>query len=68
MTTSSVSSKELLYIADSCKNEELIGKLAASGMLHSRSPELKQKLAQIAQARVQNTQQLIHIMEQNSMH
>ncbi|UUZ82705.1 hypothetical protein LJK88_01130 [Paenibacillus sp. P26] len=61
-----VSSKELSYLSDSLKNEELLAKLAIHGMADSHSPQLKQKLAQIAQDRLQNTDQLLRTLQQHT--
>lgn len=63
---SPVSSKELAYISDSLKNEELIAKIAVQGVAESHSPQLKRQLAQIAQDRLQNTQQLLRMLQQHT--
>jgi hypothetical protein len=59
-----VSSKELMYIADSLKNEELLAKLAAQSLPEIQTSQLKQKMAQIAQDRLQNTDQLLQTLQQ----
>ncbi|MDO3678761.1 hypothetical protein [Paenibacillus ehimensis] len=61
-----VSTKELAYITDSLKNEELLAKIAAQGVAESQNPQLKQKLAQIAQDRLQNTDQLLRALQQQT--
>ncbi|KPV58055.1 hypothetical protein QJ48_18735 [Paenibacillus sp. A3] len=61
-----VSTKELAYITDSLKNEELLAKIAAQGVAESQNPQLKQKLAQIAQDRLQNTDQLLRTLQQQT--
>lgn len=61
-----VSSKELAYISDSLKNEELLAKLAVHGMADSATPQLKQKLAQIAQDRLRHTDQLLRTLQQHT--
>lgn len=61
-----VSTKELSYITDSLKNEELLAKIAAQGVAESQNPQLKQKLAQIAQDRLQNTDQLLRTLQQQT--
>lgn len=61
-----VSTKELAYITDSVKNEELLAKIAAQGVAESQNPQLKQKLAQIAQDRLQNTDQLLRTLQQQT--
>ncbi|MDF2963340.1 MAG: hypothetical protein K0S39_5075 [Paenibacillus sp.] len=64
--TNTVSSKELAYISDSLKNEELLAKLAVQSAADSGSPQLKQKLVQIAQDRLQNTDQLLRTLQQHT--
>ncbi|CAG7633473.1 hypothetical protein PAESOLCIP111_03469 [Paenibacillus solanacearum] len=59
-----VSSKELAYITDCLKNEELLAKLAVQGAAECTTPQLKQKLTQIAQDRLQNTDQLLRTLQQ----
>lgn len=61
-----VSTKELAYITDCLKNEELLAKIAAQGVAESQNPHLKQKLAQIAQDRLQNTDQLLRTLQQQT--
>lgn len=61
-----VSSKELAYITDCLKNEELLAKLAVQSAADSQSPQLKQTLAQIAQDRLANTDQLLRTLQQQS--
>ncbi|MCP3774994.1 hypothetical protein NLX71_17095 [Paenibacillus sp. MZ04-78.2] len=61
-----VSTKELAYITDSLKNEGLLAKIAAQGVAESQNPQLKQKLAQIAQDRLQNTDQLLRTLQQQT--
>lgn len=61
-----VSSKELAYITDSLKNEDLLAKLAIHGLSDCQSPQLKQKLEQIAQDRVQNSNQLLRTLQQQT--
>lgn len=64
--THNVSSKELAYISDCLKNEELIAKLAAEGAANSSSPHLKQKLAQIARDRLNGAERLLHTLQQQT--
>ncbi|GLI10155.1 hypothetical protein YDYSG_61880 [Paenibacillus tyrfis] len=61
-----VSTKELAYITDCLKNEELLAKIAAQGVAESQNPQLKQKLAQIAQDRLQNTDHLLRTLQQQT--
>ncbi|KEQ25330.1 spore coat protein [Paenibacillus tyrfis] len=61
-----VSTKELAYITDCLKNEDLLAKIAAQGVAESQNPQLKQKLAQIAQDRLQNTDQLLRTLQQQT--
>jgi len=64
--SSTVSSKELAYISDSLKNEELLAKLAAQSAADCQSPQLKQKLEQLAQDRLNHTDQLLRTLQQHS--
>ncbi|TDF93439.1 hypothetical protein [Paenibacillus piri] len=61
-----VSSKELSYITDSLKNEEMLTKLAIQSMEDSHSPQLKQKFAQIAQDRLRHTDQILRTLQQQT--
>ncbi|WP_282938868.1 hypothetical protein [Paenibacillus sp. RC67] len=61
-----VSSKELAYITDSLKNEDLLAKLAVHGLSDCQSPQLKQKLEQIAQDRLQHANQLLRTLQQQT--
>ncbi|MBP1157741.1 MULTISPECIES: hypothetical protein [unclassified Paenibacillus] len=61
-----VTSKELAYISDGLKNEELIAKIAVQGVAESQTPQLKQKLAQMAQDRLQNADQLLRTLQQHT--
>lgn len=61
-----VTSKELAYISDCLKNEELIAKIAVQGVAESQTPQLKQKLAQIAQDRLQDADQLLRTLQQHT--
>ncbi|TVY09374.1 spore coat protein [Paenibacillus cremeus] len=61
-----VSSKELAYISDCLKNEELLAKLAVQGAAECHTPQLKQKLTQIAQDRLQHMDQLIRTLQQHT--
>ncbi|MED4602177.1 hypothetical protein P9314_15940 [Paenibacillus validus] len=65
-SVNSVSSKELSYISDCLKNEELLAKIAVQGVAESQNQQLKQKLAQIAQDRLQNTDQLLRTLQQHT--
>ncbi|WP_028551057.1 hypothetical protein [Paenibacillus sp. UNC451MF] len=61
-----VSSKELAYITDSLKNEDLLAKLAVHGLSDCQSPQLKQKLEQIAQDRLHHSNQLLRTLQQQT--
>lgn len=61
-----VSSKELAYLSDCLKNEELLAKIASLGIGQCQNAQLKQTLAQIAQDRLQNTNQLLSTLQQHS--
>ncbi|NHN33934.1 hypothetical protein [Paenibacillus agricola] len=64
--SSKVSSKELAYITDSLNNEELLAKIAVQAVSAAQTPQLKQQMAQIAQARISNTNQLLHTLQQQT--
>ncbi|WP_159885512.1 hypothetical protein [Paenibacillus puerhi] len=61
-----VSSKELAYISDCLKNEELLAKIAVQGVAESQNQQLKQKLAQLSQDRLQNTELLVRTLQQQT--
>jgi len=61
-----VSSKELSYISDSLKNEDMLAKLAVHGLSDCQSPQLKQKLAQIAQDCLQHSDLLLRTLQQQT--
>lgn len=62
----SISGKELSYLTDTLKNEELLAKLCVQGAVNSQSQSLKQTLAQLSQERLQNISILINTMQQQS--
>jgi hypothetical protein len=64
--TNTVSSKELSYITDSLKNEELLAKMAAQAISDCHTPQLKQKMTQIAQDCLQHTDQLLRTLQQHT--
>ncbi|WP_426450571.1 hypothetical protein ACP26L_00815 [Paenibacillus sp. S-38] len=66
LSGNTVTAKELAYISDSLSNEELLAKIAVQGVMESQTPQLKQKLAQIAQERLQNTDQLLRTLQQHT--
>ncbi|OXM86304.1 spore coat protein [Paenibacillus rigui] len=61
-----VSSKELSYITDCLKNEELLAKMAAQAISACHTPQLKQKMTHIAQDRLQHTDQLLRTLQQHT--
>ncbi|TBL73069.1 hypothetical protein [Paenibacillus thalictri] len=61
-----ISSKELAYITDCLKNEELLAKMCLHGAAESQSPAWKQTFAQMAQERLQNSDQLLRALQMNS--
>lgn len=61
-----VSSKELSYITDCLKNEDLLAKMAAQAISNCHTPQLKQKVTQIAQDRLQLTDQLLRTLQQHT--
>ncbi len=62
----SMSGKELSYIQDSLKNEDLIAKLCVNGALESQNPQLKQLFNQLAQDRLQSFEQLFRTLQQQA--
>ncbi|GFZ97980.1 hypothetical protein GCM10008018_50320 [Paenibacillus marchantiophytorum] len=62
----SISGKELSYLADTLKNEELLAKLCVQGAANSQSSSLKQTLTHLSQERLQNISILINTMQQQS--
>ncbi|MCY9665638.1 hypothetical protein M5X11_11795 [Paenibacillus alginolyticus] len=61
-----ISGKELLYVADTLKNEELLAKLCVQGAVNSQSQSLKQTLSHLSQERLQNISVLINTLQQQS--
>ncbi|MDQ0872087.1 hypothetical protein QFZ77_000746 [Paenibacillus sp. V4I3] len=61
-----ISGKELLYLADTLKNEELLAKLCVQGAVNSQSQSLKQTLSHLSQERLQNISVLINTLQQQS--
>ncbi|SFL90631.1 Coat F domain-containing protein [Paenibacillus sp. 1_12] len=61
-----VSTKELLYVSDCLKNEDLMAKLAAQACSEAHTPQLKQQFSQIAQDRLTYTNQLLNALQQQS--
>lgn len=62
----SISGKELSYLSDTCKNEELLAKLCVQGAVNSQSQSLKQTLSHMSQERLQNMSILINALQQQS--
>ena len=62
----SISTKELLYLADTLKNEDLLAKLCVQGAVNSQSQSLKQTLSHLSQERLQNMSVLINTLQQQS--
>lgn len=61
-----ISGKELSYLSDTFKNEELLAKLCVQGAVYSQSQSLKQTLSQLSQERLQNMSILINALQQQS--
>ncbi|MDT2251666.1 hypothetical protein P7H09_10110 [Paenibacillus larvae] len=55
---SGLTAKELSYITDSMKNEELLTKLYVQGAVESTKPELKQVMDRHARERLKQVEQL----------
>lgn len=62
----SITGKELSYLSDTLKNEELLAKLCVQGAMNSQSQSLKHTLAQLSQERLENISTLINTMQQQS--
>jgi hypothetical protein len=61
-----LTAKELEYLTDSMKNEDLLTKLCVEGAAVSQSPELRQTLSQMAQDRLQSFDYLLGTLQQQS--
>ncbi len=61
-----ISGKELSYLSDTLKNEELLAKLCVQGAVNSQSQSLKQTLSHLSQERLQNISILINTLQQQS--
>ncbi|WP_248929493.1 spore coat protein [Paenibacillus hamazuiensis] len=61
-----ITTKELAYITDSLKNEELLAKLCVQGAMEAQTPQLKQTFSQLAQERLHNADQLIRALQMQS--
>lgn len=61
-----ISGKELSYINDSLKNEDLLAKLCIQGVSESQHPQLKQLFSQLAQDRLQGFEQLFRTLQQHA--
>ncbi|WNR44738.1 hypothetical protein [Paenibacillus roseipurpureus] len=61
-----ISGKELSYVTDTFKNEELLAKLCIQGAVNSQSQSLKNALTHLSQERMQNMSILINSLQQQS--
>ncbi|OPH54502.1 hypothetical protein BC351_31465 [Paenibacillus ferrarius] len=61
-----ITGKELSYLSDTLKNEELLAKLCVQGAANSQSQSLKQTLSQLSQERLQNVSILMNTLQQQS--
>nr|WP_240419903.1 spore coat protein [Paenibacillus periandrae] len=61
-----ISTKELLYVTDCLKNEDLLAKLAAQAATEAFTPQLKQQFMQIAQDRLNHSDQLLNALQQQT--
>lgn len=61
-----ISGKELSYVTDTYKNEELLAKLCIQGAVNSQSQSLKQTLSHLSKERMQNMSILINSLQQQS--
>ncbi len=59
-----MSTKELNYISDCMKNEELLTKLCFEGAAHCQNQRLKDTFEHMAQEHVQNYQHLLSALQQ----
>jgi hypothetical protein len=64
--SNNISGKELSYINDSLKNEDLIAKLCTMGAVESQNPQLKQLFSQLAQERMQSFEHLLRTLQQQA--
>ncbi|MGG1519861.1 hypothetical protein ABE504_30965 [Paenibacillus oryzisoli] len=61
-----ISGKELSYLTDTFKNEELMAKLCVQAAVHCQSPSLKHTMTQLAQERLQHMSILTNALQQQS--
>lgn len=61
-----ITGKELSYLADTLKNEDLLAKLCVQGAANSQSPSLNQTLSQLSQERLHSVSALINTLQQQS--
>ncbi|MCL6452326.1 MAG: hypothetical protein K6T78_01720 [Alicyclobacillus sp.] len=60
-----LSSKELNYLTDCMKNEDLLVKECATAASHASSPDVQQLLTQAAQTHMQHYNQLLQTLQQH---
>jgi hypothetical protein len=61
-----ITGKELSYLSDTLKNEDLLAKLCVHASVGSQSPSLKQTMSQLSQERLQSVNILINTLQQQS--
>ncbi len=64
--SNSISGKELSYINDSLKNEDLLAKLCTMGAAESQNAQTRQLFSQLAQDRLQSFEQLFRTLQQQA--
>lgn len=61
-----LTAKEMEYLSDSMKNEELLAKLCVQGAGEARDAQLRQTLAQMAQERLHVFNHLLNTLQQQT--
>ena len=65
-SNTAISTKELSFINDSLKNEELLAKLNLQGASEGQNQQLKQLFTQLGQDRLQSFDQLFRTLQQQA--
>lgn len=61
-----ITGKELSYLADALKNEDLLAKLCVQGAVNCETPSLAQTLSHLSQERLHSASILINTIQQQS--
>jgi len=61
-----LSAKELGYLTDSMKNEDLLAKQCVIAVTHAQNPAVQQVCEQAAQQHLQHYNQLLDVLQQHA--